>query len=155
MKLTVQSKFGEIYYYERSFVGTKVIKINGVELERINKYIFKSKKKKVEVEGNFLSGIGLYIDGQYVLIYDKAKWYEYLLSALPFLLLTIWGSVPYLVDIIPFAVGVMAGAINAVFAIVAIILGRTFSKFWQKLINVLIFVSISFLVCFLVGKLMY
>lgn len=153
MKIELESKYGHISYYERPFQGTRIIKIKDEELKRIDKYkyTYGKDKRKVEVFGNFLSGINLEINGQFIEILPAPKIREYLICAIPFFLLTLWGSIPFLTNIIPLLGSVWGAAINAGLFVIVLIIERMNYKLLNKIIVISIFTLISFLICFLIG----
>ena len=56
---------------------------------------------KAELKGNFLTGATLTVGENQVRIVNPVKWYEIVMSVLPFILIMIWGNSTALCKIVP------------------------------------------------------
>ncbi len=94
MKQVVQNeKLGEIVYEESFWTGKKTVSVNGSQLEKISKNTFKTPDgETVELKGNFFQGATLNVESESVRVTPPIKWYEIVLSVLPFILIMIWGT---------------------------------------------------------------
>lgn len=131
----------ENYTYEESFwSGRTCFLIDNQECERIdqNNFILKNENKeiKIHLEGNLLFGLTAYIDKEKVILTNKIKWYEWLLS-ICFLSFIVYNYI----------IGAIIGGIMGV---VNLVLMRSVQKpIYKILISLLIF-TFSFGLCALI-----
>ena len=94
MRQVIQDdKIGEINYEETFWTGKKTVYINGQPLNKVAKNIFETADgTKAELKGNFLTGATLTVGENQVRIVNPVKWYEIVMSVLPFILIMIWGQ---------------------------------------------------------------
>ena len=139
MKAVVNDqKYGEITYTEGNMLGKKSLKINGVELEKVDGKTFKydngEKVEYVGINGNYLTGVKLAIGGKEIALTPSVKWYECVLAIFAFAFLIAWGSIPQAVMILPIVGGAIGGGIYAVFAVLSLVLMKKTTKIWAKLL---------------------
>lgn len=117
--------YGTISYEENIWTGKKIITIGNQMLEKgRNKKTFLWKTGSVDQEvllkGSFLSGVSLTIDQQTVTLVEKPTALEYLLSALPLLLMLVWGNSVALCSIVPVIGGAIGGAMGGVAYVISL-----------------------------------
>lgn len=150
MKVTVKvPEYGLIGFEESAWTGRKTLSHNGKECAKLGKNKFILENGDIaQIKGNFLRGAALYIHGKQHQLTPAAKWYEYVLAALPLLFNLIWGNVVALVEIFPVVGGAIGGAIGGVGFVLSLLLMRKTSKWWAKILIGLaafaVFVLISY-----------
>ena len=109
MKVIVTNeKYGEFVYEESVWTGKKELFLNGEKLEKNSKnVVFMSNGDAVYLKGNSLSGVHITINGETFILLVALKWYDILLSLLPFILVLIWGNSRYLVNIVTIIGGII------------------------------------------------
>ncbi len=122
MKIVINDeKYGEITYEESFWSGKKSLSVNGTPLAKVAKtqfnYVDGEEKKAFIVQGNYLKGAKLIIDGRTTQLYPPVKWYEIVLSVIGFVLVLVWGNSVTLCEILPVVGGAIGGIISALFAI--------------------------------------
>lgn len=146
-------KYGYISYDENFWSGKKLISIGGVILSKMkrNLYIYQTADQTiyVKVEGSYLFGVSLVINGERIMITEKPKWYEVALSVSIFIAVMIWGNVPALFYIFPVVSGAIGGAISGCAACVCLFVMRKQKNIIMKLITFLISFIAAILICFL------
>ena len=126
MKKIIQHPvYGEIVYNESFWTGKKTLTINGVDALPLSKKAYLVNGKKAHLTGSFLLGSNLHLEeGETIPLSPEAKWYEIVLSILPFLFLIIWGNNASLCAIFPVLGGGIGGGLGA--------LGMVISQFYMK-----------------------
>ena len=150
MKVTVKvPEYGLIGFEESAWTGRKTLSHNGKECAKLgkNKFVLEN-GETAEVTGNFLRGAALYIHGKQHQLTPAAKWYEYVLAALPLLFNLIWGNVVSLVLIFPIVGGAIGGGICGVCFVLSLVLMRKTSKWWAKILIGLAVFAASVLICY-------
>ena len=143
---------GEFTYEEGFWTGKKDLSLDGKALEKTSKTTFKTAEEKVvEVQGNFLMGANLKVDNQTYELYPVMKWYEYLLTVLPFIIDCVWGNLIYLCDIVPIVGGLIGGLISGLMSFLNILFIKMVKPFWLKILITLGVSGLTFLLCYLVG----
>lgn len=155
MKEIKESKFGKIIYEEGFWSGKKTITIGDTILTNVSKTEFEyeenGEKVKVELIGNFFTGISLKIKEEIVEITPKTKWYETTFAILPFIFDMIWGNVPALCSIFPIVGGAIGGAMTALGGILILnYIKKTSLVKYKILIGIGGFVA-TILACFLIA----
>ena len=112
--LTQHQSYGEIIYKESFWTGKKSLTINGVEAQPVSKKEFVLEEKRIIIKGNYLTGIVLHLDGDIVRVSEQTKWYEFILSIIPFIFLLTWGNNATLCSIFPVVGGALGGAIGGI-----------------------------------------
>lgn len=84
-------------------------------------------------------------------IIQKSKWYEILLSILPFILILVWGNSVALCQIVPVVGGAIGGLVSAVFAIGNMVVIRKVKQVWLKVLISIVTLGLTFLVCYLIA----
>lgn len=153
MKNIIQNEtLGEIVFEESVWTGRKKLSINGKPLTKVNKTTFKTEDDKtILLSGNFLSGCKMTIDGQVVELTPSVKWYEYLLSILPFVLIMVWGNSVELCLLVPVVGGAVGGLVSAIFCMVNLFVIKKFKPWWIKVLISIATLGLTFLVCYLIA----
>ena len=157
MKKTVNhEKYGEIVYTESNFSGATTLTINGKEVQKTGRKIFlltvgDNPPIDVRLTGNFLVGATLEIENEKIVLTEKIKWYEIVLSVLPFMLIMIWGNSVALCRILPVVGGAIGGAIGGVFSFINLFVIKLISRVPLKILTTLAITFICFLICLLIG----
>ena len=113
----------------------------------------------VYLKGNSLSGVHITINGETFILLVALKWYDILLSLLPFILVLIWGNSRYLVNIVPIIGGVigggLGGGIGGLFsglgAAINVFLSRNIKNIWLKIALTILVTGLTFLICYLIA----
>lgn len=156
-KTVIHERYGEIVYRENFWSGKKDVVINGTQLSRKNKntflYWLRGRKLEVRIEGNFLAGIWLSIEGERVDVREKTKWFEYALSVFIFAFVIVWGNVPALLKILPLIGGMLGGVIGAIMGMANLFFMRKTEKIAEKLLIFVVFLALTVLICYLLALL--
>lgn len=138
-----------VVVYEEDFRSKKKgVFINGKPCEIIDKKTFLYKKDDggqvyLRLKGGMLSGIKLIADNEQMVIAPPIKWYEYILSILPFIFILVWGNSPMLVDIFPIVGGVLGCLIGVIgLAGSLLVMKRAKKPLFKLLIGLGFFVAI-------------
>ena len=91
------------------------------------------------------------IDGQVVELTPSVKWYEYLLSILPFVLIMVWGNSVELCLLVPVVGGAVGGLVSAIFCMVNLFVIKKFKPWWIKVLISIATLGLTFLVCYLIA----
>ena len=136
MKCVVQhERLGEILYEEGAWSGSRSVSVNGQLLEKLDKNTFKlSDDEKLAVKGNFFRGITVSFGTETVTMMLAFKWYEYILAAVPLVLILIWGNSRTLCQIIPIVGGAIGAAIGGVFFMLVLAVLRKVKRVPLKLL---------------------
>lgn len=161
MKVIVTNeKYSEFVYEESVWTGKKELFLNGEKLEKNSKNVFfMSNGDAVYLKGNSLSGVHITINGETFILLVALKWYDILLSLLPFILVLIWGNSRYLVNIVPIIGGVigggLGGGIGGLFsglgAAINVFLSRNIKNIWLKIALTILVTGLTFLICYLIA----
>lgn len=153
MKQVVQHEtIGEIVYEESAWTGKKTLTINGEQLQKKDKTTFVTNSgEQVALNGNFLKGASITVGGETIQIIPAVKWYEVVLSILPFLLIMIWGNVVELCLIVPVVGGAIGGLISGVFSVSNLIIIKRVDKIWLKVLISLGMLAATFGICCGIG----
>ena len=153
------SVYGEIVFDENAFTGKKVLTVNGVEATAVSKKEFLIDGKKATLKGNFITGVELLIEDDVVVLSPKPRWYESLISILPFLFVIIWGNNVSLCAVFPVLGGALGGAIGALGSILSLLFMKKARLIINKLlIGLAVFVLtvlINAILAFLIITLMF
>ena len=150
MKVTINvPEYGLIGFEESAWTGRKTLLQNGKECAKLgkNKFVLEN-GETAEGTGNFLRGAALYIHGKQHQLTPAAKWYEYMLAALPLLFNLIWGNVVALFEIFPVVGGAIGGAIGGVCLVLSLVLMRKTNKWWAKILIGLAAFAVSVLISY-------
>lgn len=153
MKETItHNTIGKIEYFESFWTGKKTLTINDVPLQKISKKDFVLPDgAQLSVGGNYLTGSYLQTAMERIPLTPRVKWYEIVLSVLPFLLILVWGNIPALCQIVPVVGGAISGAISAVFSIVNLFIIKGIKPVWLKILISVGVLAVTYLICFLCG----
>ncbi len=103
------------------------------------------------LKGSYLSGVTLESNDIQVKLTPSVKWYEIVLSILPFIPIMVWGNSVTLCTIIPVVGGAIGGAINGVAAILNLFVIKGVNKVWLKILITVGVLILTFLICFLIA----
>lgn len=156
MKKIIKHSCGEIIYEESFWTGKKEISINGQKLKKLGKTLFEytdeeGKITKVYLMGNFVGGTKITLDNQSIQVTEPAKWYEYALAILIFVVVLIWGNSPALCSIIPIVGGAIGGGISGAMGCGALILMKSTNNILYKILIVLGMFMATILICFVIA----
>ncbi len=145
-------KFGEIVYDENAWTGRKSVTIDGKPLEKVGKNAFTMPDgTAVTVKGNFLIGSKLLIGGDTVTLSPTIKWYEIVLSVLPFILIMVWGNVVSLCAIVPVVGGAIGGGISGLLSAVNLCVIKLVKPVWLKVLISIGMLGATFGICCGIG----
>lgn len=151
-KIIMHETYGKIEYNESFWTGKKELSVNDVPLQKVSKKVFSmSDGTQIAIEGNFLGGLTLNIGNERLQLTDKIKWYEIVLSIIPFILIMVWSNVPYLFNIFPVVGGAIGGAISAVFVVGNLFIIKNVKNIWLKIVISIAMLAATFLVCWLIA----
>lgn len=146
-KSIIHPSYGEIVYEEGIWSGKKSISINGTPLQKVkkNEYLLGEGENAVQVTlgGSVLTGVALSIRGEDIWIVPKPTGLDWILSAVPFVLILAWGNSVKLCSIIPVVGGAIGGAIGGVAMVVTMFMIRE-KKFAVKLLTALLATALTF-----------
>lgn len=103
------------------------------------------------LKGSYLSGVTLESNVIQVKLTPTVKWYEIVLSILPFILIMVWGNSVTLCTIIPVVGGAIGGAISGVAAVLNLFVIKGVNKVWLKILISVGVLILTFLICFLIA----
>lgn len=149
MKQVIQhEKLGEIVYQESFWTGKKTITLNGGQLEKVSKNTYKTTDgDSVTLSGNFFKGATLDIKGESVRVTPPIKWYEIVLSVLPFILIMVWGNSVALCKIVPVIGGAIGGAVSALLSAANVVIIKRIDKIWLKIVISIVMLGATFGIC--------
>lgn len=153
MKEVIQhEKLGEIVYEENFWTGKKSLQVNGVRLQKTNKKTFVTESGEYYViNGNYIQGAVLAAGEETVRLTQPVKWYEIVLSVLPFLLIMVWGNVVALCEIVPVVGGLIGGGISAVLSCLNLFIIKGIKPIWLKVVISIAILGVTFGVCCGIG----
>lgn len=96
-------------------------------------------------------GAKAHIGSDVIELLPSIKWYEVLMSILPFVLILIWGNSIALVNIIPVVGGAVGGAISGLLSMTNLLLIKGIKQIWLKIIISIAMLGATFLICYLVA----
>ena len=142
-------RLGEITYEESFWTGKKTLYFNGQELTKTARNVFQtSEGETVTLTGNFFSGLKANIGTESVQLTAACKWYEYVLSALPLVLILIWGNSVALCNIFPVVGGAIGGLIGGVFLALNMLICRKINNVILKVLICIATTGICFIICY-------
>lgn len=155
MKYVVNHEtLGEITYDENFWTGKKKLYINGDELRKMGRNIFQTLDGKTAVlKGSYFTGLKLLIDSESIAFGVACKWYEYVLSILPFILIMIWGNSLKLCEIFPVVGGAIGGGISALCGFTNLYFIHGTKNILFKILISLATLLITVLICYLIALL--
>lgn len=150
MKKTIMHPtYGEIVYEEGIWSGKRTFTINGIAMQKISKdtYVFMIGEESIQavLQGSMLTGASLNIRGEKIWIISKPKWYDWLLSFLPFAIIMIWGNSASLCSMIPVAGGAIGGALGGAGLVITMFNVRE-KRGVQKILTALLATLVTFAV---------
>ena len=148
-------KFGQIVYEESAWTGRKSIYVNGKPLSKITKntYFLSDGEMKANfvVQGNYLKGSKLLIEGREIQVTPPVKWYEVALSVFIFALVLVWGNTPLALYVLPVVGGAIGGLISGAFMILNLFIIKQVKNIGLKILISLGLCAVSFLICMGIG----
>lgn len=153
MKCVIKhERLGEITYEESFWTGKKSLYLDGQILNSTAKNVFQTANgETITLTGNFFTGTKGSIGGETITFTQPFKWYEYVLSAIPFLLVLIWGNVVALCEIVPIIGGAIGGAIGGLFLALNLVVLRKLRKVYLKILVSVGMTGLCFLICYLIA----
>ena len=153
MKQVVQHEtYGEITYEESFWIGKKVLYINNQPLKKISKNTFETDTGEIiTLKGNYLYGVSATIGSETIQLTAKVKWYEIVLSLIPFIFILFWGNSTALVNIFPIVGGAIGGAIGGLFAMLNLLTIKGVKAVWIKILISLGMFAAAILICFAIA----
>lgn len=153
MKVIVTNeKYGEFVYEESVWTGKKELFLNGEKLEKNSKNVFfMSNGDAVYLKGNYLSGVNVTINDETFPLMSALKWYDILLSLLPFILVLIWGNSRGLVNIVPIVGGAIGGLFGGLGTGINLLLSKSIKNIWLKIVITILVTGLTFLICYLIA----
>lgn len=138
MKTVVQHEtYGEIVFKENFWTGKKNLSINGEQLKKVSKNQFQTANgEPITLTGNYLKGSAVVIGIKSIPLTPAIKWYEIVLSALPFILILI-GQ--------PFV------AISGIFSLLNLFIIKGIKQIWLKILISVAILAVAFLICMAIG----
>lgn len=154
MKQIIKNEeLGEITYEESFWTGKKSLNINGKPLEKTSKTTFRLENgENAYLKGGYLQGATLIIGSQSVKLTPPVKWYEIVLSLLPFIFIMVWGNVAALCAIVPVVGGAIGGAISGALGVLNLFIIKGVKPVWAKILISVASFAIVFLICFGIGS---
>ena len=154
MKTVIEdAAVGKIVYEESFWTGGKKLYVNGEELVKVSKKCFQTKDGQIwNIAGNYLRGAVLEKGEQKIRLTPAVKWYEIVLSVLPFALILIWGNSAALVSIVPVVGGALGGLISGIIAVLNLLIVKGVKPIWLKILISIGMLAVAFLLCFLIGS---
>lgn len=143
---------GKIEYNESFWTGRKQLYINGTQLNKTARktYVLPDGRTAI-LNGNFLLGATIQLDGQVIRLSPAIKWYEILLAVISFALILTWGNVVELCLIVPVVGGAIGGFLSALISMAGLLLMRTVKPAWAKVLIGIATIGVCFGVCAGVG----
>lgn len=152
--ITQHETLGELCYEENILSGKRKVIINGQELLKCTKNtFFYTDNSTITVKGNMLTGVKFIINDETITVVSGLKWYEYVLSILPFLLVVIWGNSVALCKIVPIIGGAIGGLISGIHVAFNLYFMRKLNNLLYKILVSIAVLAICFGICYLVALL--
>ena len=143
--------YGEIIYNESFWSGRKSLKINGVYVKPVSKNEYLINEKKAIINGSFLNGTTLLIDGESIQLTPKIKWYEAVLAMIPLFFLITWGNNVFLCSIFPVVGGGIGGLLGGAGGALSLFFMKTQKKPILKITIGIIGAIATILIAFLIA----
>ncbi|MCH5156053.1 MAG: hypothetical protein J1F69_05535 [Clostridiales bacterium] len=144
-------RFGEITYEESIWTGKKSLYLNGQKLDSTSKNIFQTPSgETIELKGNFFSGISAVVGAETIAVMPGCKWYEYVLSLIPILIM-VWGNTVALCKIIPIVGGAIGGGISGLFIALTLFIIKKIHNVFLKILFAIAMTGICFFICYLIA----
>lgn len=105
----------------------------------------------VYLKGNYLSGVNVTINDETFPLMSALKWYDILLSLLPFILVLIWGNSRGLVNIVPIVGGAIGGLFGGLGTGINLLLSKSIKNIWLKIVITILVTGLTFLICYLIA----
>ena len=146
--------YGYITYEESFWSGKCTIQFDGKYLEKTGKKAFFMAQEDgagihVAVQGNFITGVKLNINGEEVQVVTPIKWYELALSIPIFVLILCWGNSVALCNIVPVVGGAIGGFISALLAMANVVIIKRIKNIGLKILISVGMLGLTFLICWL------
>ena len=141
-KIMQHPVYGEIVYEESLWTGRKTLSVNGTVLQKVSKDTYsiplEDESTRGILKGNVLTGVCLNIFDKEIWVVSKAAWLDWVLSALPFMVIMLWGNNPRLCSIFPVVGGAIGGALGGAGAVITMLFVRSKKGFVKVMTGLLI-----------------
>lgn len=153
MKTIVQHEtYGTIEFEESFWTGKKNLTINGERLTKTAKNLFQTANgESVTLTGSYLKGSKITLGGETVALTPAVKWYEIVLSILPFILVMVWGNSVALCQILPVVGGAIGGAISGALSFLNVFIIKGVKSIFLKILISIVILGITFGICAGIG----
>lgn len=156
MKVIISDeKYGQIVYEESAWTGKKSISVNGTALQKVSKNVFtysdQSGQSTFTIQGNYLKGSNLLVDGSTIRLTPPVKWYEIAMSVVIFVLILVWGNSVTLCSIVPVVGGAIGGAISGVFMVLNLFVIKRVNNIGLKVLISIVICAACFAICAGIG----
>lgn len=156
--IVMNEKIGTIEYRESFWTGKKELILNGTPLKKISKqefvYNINEEDKVTRINGNFLSGASVIIDGQVIQIVPKIGPFEILILIFAFFLPLICSSIEAFAVVVPLVGGAIGGLVYAAICLVGITFVKQSKSILAKFISFIGTTIVSFIVGAIVGAIL-
>ncbi len=156
MKFVVKNEnVGTIEYKESFWTGKKEIILNGEQLKKIGKqefvYTVDGENKVTKLNGNFLSGASIVINGHLIQVVPKIGLFEILVLIFAFFLPLVCASIDAFVVVLPIVGGAIGGIIYALVSFAGITFIKQAKSSLIKFVVFLLTTIVSFIVGIIAG----
>lgn len=142
-------KYGKILFNENIWTGKKTLSVEGAPLEKKGKNEFLMPDGKTGyLKGNTITGVTLTAGTETIRLTPSLKWYEVVLSLLPFVLIMVWGNSVQLCSIVPVVGGAIGGGISGACVAINLFCVKTTDNILLKILITLGVLAACFLVCY-------
>lgn len=111
----------------------------------------KNDGEQVTLSGNFVRGVKITVANETIQLVPPVKWYEILLSILPFILVMVWGNSVELCKIVPIVGGAIGGGISGLMMFTNLIVIKRVNKLWLKILISLGMLVATFIICWAIA----
>lgn len=151
----IHHKYGKFVFTESEIFGKKRLYLEGRELTRISRKSFAMIKNglvnPIFIEGNWIIGTTLIIDGEKIDVNKSIRWYEVVFYIFPIAFVCIWGNKVLSIIYFPVVGGFIGGAVSALISSIGLILSKKISKWYFKVLIGLTSNIVGVLLCHLIG----
>lgn len=145
-------RLGKITYTESFWTGQKNIAIEGKNIVKVTKNQFSDETGTIyNLKGNYLTGVVMETGTDSVRLSPSVKWYEIVLSVLPFILIMVFSNVPAIFEVFPVVGGAIGGGISAVTSCANLAIIKCVRNVWLKILITLGMIALTLLICFLIA----
>ncbi len=132
---------GLVTYVETAGLGKKKLFLDGKEMEKVDKRSFSLNNVHIDIQGNYVRGMSLIVNGKVYEVTEKLKWYEVVLAICCFSFALSWANIETAVLLFPIVGGAIGGGINGVFLVFQYVaMKKTQKPLYKVLIALAVFV---------------